>query len=323
MTNVSENDEGSGVRRIISGVDGSDSALHAALWSAREAESRGVPLTLVQAMHLPEAAVAPYEPDDLAEKQQAAGEQVLAATIARIREQHPDLAIETEITPLSPVHRLAELSAPDVLLVTGTRGHGGFAGMLLGSVSRALAAHANGPLVVVRGPEPEAANGPVLLGLGPNPAESAVEYAFAAAQRYGATLRVVRAWMPQLPVTGGLPGTLGLALATPGTDPLDLANSGSDEAADAAKAIEAVKARYPEAKVEIVAAMDNPVSALTAAAAEARLIVVAAHRHHRPFAVGAGYVVEGLLSHSPAPVAVIPVHLDEVHPNGDESGTGH
>jgi nucleotide-binding universal stress UspA family protein len=323
MANVSENEHGSGVRRVVSGVDGSESALHAALWAAREAEALGVPLTLVYAVHLPEAPVAAYEPDDFAQKQAEAGRRALAATTARIRQAHPGLTIESEITPLSPIHRLAELSAHDVLLVTGTRGHGGFAGMLLGSVSRALAAHGNGPLVVVRGPAPEEASGPVLLGLGPNPAESAVEYAFAAAQRYEVPLRVLRAWMPQLPATSGLPGTLGLGLGAPGAGyPEGLQDSGSAEAADAGKAVESVRARYPEVKVEIAASMSNPVTALTEAGADARLIVVAAHRHHRPFAIGAGYVVEGLLAHSPVPVAVIPVRLGEVHPNGEETGTG-
>ena len=327
MSNVSGNEvaaaDGPGIRRIVSGVDGSESSLHAALWSAREAESLGATLTLVYAIHLPEAEVAAYEPDDFAEKQQAAGQRVLATVTARIRERHPGLEVESDISQLSPTHRLAELSAPDVLVVTGTRGHGGFAGMLLGSVSRALAAHANGPLVVVRGPESEQANGPVVLGVGLHPAESAIEYAFAAARRYDAPLHVVRAWMPQMPVSGGLAGTFGLGVGGPGAPYADvLADSGSDEAADANRAIEAVRARYADVKVELSTAMSNAVAALTEAGAEARLIVVGAHRHHRPFAVGAGYVVEGLLQHSPVPVAVIPVHPAETHPNADESDAG-
>jgi nucleotide-binding universal stress UspA family protein len=298
-----------GIRHIVAGVDGSDSALHAALWAAREAERRGVPLTLQHAVNLPGAAVAPLEPDDFAERQQAAGGELVDAVIAQILELHPDLAVDAELSPLSPTQRLAELSADDVLVVTGTRGHGGFTGMLLGSVSRALAVHANGPLVVVRGPEPEKAGGAVVLGVGLDPAESAVEYAFAAARRYGTTLRVVRAWMPPVPVVGvGMPGSaaFGLgepaAMLTPGAQ-----DSDKEEAADAARAIEPVRNRYPEVAVEITASAGNAVPTLVDAAADACLVVVGAHRHRGPLAVGAGYVVEGLLSHSPSPVAVIPV----------------
>jgi nucleotide-binding universal stress UspA family protein len=298
-----------GIRRIVTGVDGSDSAVHAALWAADEAERRGVPLTLAHSVNLPGAAVAPLEPDDFAERQQAAGAELIEAVAAQIRARHPRLQIEAELSPLAPAQRLVEVSAEDVLVVTGTRGHGGFAGMLLGSVSRALAVHANGPLVVVRGPEPEQAAGPVLLGAGPDPAESAVEYAFAAAQLRGTALRVLRAWLPPMPAVAlGMPGSAAFGLGEPAAvfNP-ELEDSDEDEAADAARAIEQVRARYPEVKVEVVAAAGNPVPVLVEAAAEAGLIVVGAHRRRGPLAVGAGYVVEGLLSHSPVPVAVVPV----------------
>ena len=52
----------------------------------------------------------------------------------------------------------------------------------------------------------------------------------------------------------------------------------------------------------------NPVPLLIEAAHDTRLLVVGAHRHHGPLAVGAGYVVEGLLAHSPTPVAVVPTY---------------
>ncbi|HEX4787582.1 MAG TPA: universal stress protein [Actinospica sp.] len=306
-----------GIRRVVVGVDGSESALHAAFWAAAEAESRGVPLTLEHAANLPSAAVAPLEPDEYAERQQAAGAELMDAVAAQIRERHPGLAVDAEISPLSPTHRLTEVSAPDVLIVTGTRGHGGFTGMLLGSVSRALAAHANGPLVVVRGPAPEDASGTVVLGVGPSPAESAIDYAFAAALRHRTSLHVVRAWMPQLPIVGaGLPGGAAFSLGEPGgLFTSELRDSNEDETADAVRAIESVRDRYPQVKVEVTAVTSNPVPALTDAASDARLIVVGAHRRRGPFAVGAGYVVEGLLSHSPAPVAVVPVDLE--HAAGD------
>jgi nucleotide-binding universal stress UspA family protein len=291
------------VRRVVAGVDGSESALDAALWAAREARVRGVVLTLVHALDLPDTAAAPGGPEN--DELRAGGGEILDTVAARIREVHPDLVVGTETSPLSPAHRLTELSAPEVLVVTGTRGHGGFAGMLLGSVSRAVAAHVHGPLVVVRGTEPESAGGPVVLGVGWEPAEPAVEYAFAAAQHYGAQLRVVRAW--SVPASGS-----GRPVSAPmgsGVRSLGVANARTrdeEEKADAARAIEAVRSRFPDVQVEITALAGNPVSVLRVTSADARLIVVGAHRRRRRFSVGAGYVVEGMLSHSPTPIAVIP-----------------
>ena len=310
------------IRGIVAGVDGSDSALHAVMWAAREAQSRGVPLTVVNALHLAEAAVAPLEPDDFAERQQRAGTELVEAVATGLRNEYPELTVETRISPSSPTAMLVELSTPEVLVVTGTRGHGGFAGMLLGSVSRALATHANGPLVVVRGPEPEQASGPVVLGVGLAPAESAVEFAFATAQRYGAPLHVVRAWTPPVPMAGlGLPGGAALGLGGPGIMSVpETFDSDAEETEHATRAIEPVRARYPDVKVEVSATMDNAVPALTGPGAHARLIVVGARRHHGPFSVGAGYVVEGLLSHSPVPVAVIPVQPGEDGADGRLEG---
>ncbi|HTJ66384.1 MAG TPA: universal stress protein [Actinospica sp.] len=298
-------------RRVVAGVDGSDSSLHAALWAAREARSLGVPLLLVHAMHLPDVAVPPIEPADFAARQQRAGSGLVTDMAVRITEAYPGTAVETETAPDSPVHRLIELSAPDVLTVTGTRGHGGFVGMLIGSVSRTLAMHANGPLVVVRGPEPEEATGPVVLGVGMNPNESAIEYAFEAARRYGAPLHVVRAWVPPMPMAGlGLPGAAALGLAGgPGalSEVSAVDDSDEDEAADAARIIEPFRARYQDVETRIVARIGNAVPVLNDECSQTRLIVVGAHRKRGPLAVGAGYVVEGLLAHSPVPIAVIPV----------------
>jgi nucleotide-binding universal stress UspA family protein len=127
----------------------------------------------------------------------------------------------------------------------------------------------------------------------------------------------------------GLPGSAAFGVATPGVltmpgapattgvlAPPETQDGEEAAAADAARAIEPVHARYPEVKVEITASVGDPVLALTGAGAEARLIVVGAHRRRGLFAVGAGHVVEGLLSHSPVPVAVIPAHSADADDDG-------
>lgn len=307
-------------RRIIVGVDPSANAARAAEWAAQEAASRGgVPLHLVHGLNRPHG-TSLVDPADSVRNVHEVAADLLARVAAGLRARYPNLTVTTEVSELGGAEALVGLSRQAALAVTGTRGHGGFAGMLLGSVSRALATHADGPLVVVRGPEPEQANGAVVLGVGPNPAASAVEFAFAAARRYGAPLRVLRAWMPPMPMAGfGMPGGTGLGgpgiLSTP-----ESFDSDTEEAADATRAIEPVSARYPEVKVEVGAAMGNAVPVLTEAGADARLIVVGAHRHRGPFSVGAGYVVEGLLAHSPVPVAVIPVRAGRDEADGRLEG---
>jgi nucleotide-binding universal stress UspA family protein len=296
------------IRRVAVGVDGSEHARHAALWAAREAEIRGVPLLLMHAIDLPKTSVPPIEPADVAERAQQAGSELVTAAAAEIARAFPGLAVEAETSPHAPVARLTELSEGGDLIVTGTRGRGGIAGKLLGSVSRELASHASGPLVVVRGAAPETANGPVLLGLGTNPAESGIEYAFAAARRYGTPLRVVRTWTPPMPLAGlAAPGasTIGLGGLGAFTGPQAL-DSESDEAEAAQRAVGAVRLRYQDVDAEIEAPLGDAVPVLTEMAVGARLIVVGAHRRRGPFAVGAGHVIEGLLSHSPVPVAVVP-----------------
>ena len=305
-----------GPLRIVAGVDGSDTAWHAARWAAAEAETLDVPLTLLHALHLPNAATAALEPTGYVDERERVGGEFLAAMLAQVRAEHPAADIEAELSAFSPTHRLVEVSAPDILVVTGTRGHGGFTGMLLGSVSRALATHARGPLVVVRGPRPEQADGAVVLGVGLDPADSAVDFAFTVARLHGTQLRAVRAWWPTAPDVGlGVPGSLPIGLGVP--SPLylpELQVTDEQAKAEAARAIERVRVRFPDVPVEIAAIEGNAVPTVCEAAADARLIVVGAHRHRGPLSVGAGYVVEGLLAHSPVPVAVVPVYETDDEP---------
>jgi nucleotide-binding universal stress UspA family protein len=182
-------------------------------------------------------------------------------------------------------------------VVTGTRGHGGFTGMLLGSVSRRLAAHTHSPLVVVRGYQSEDVLDEVVLGVGPGQPAEAIRYAFDAAQRFGAVLHAVRAWSPRP------------SYAAP-TGPFfgDFEEARQQERQAVDDLLSPFRSSYPSVKTEITAARGNAVPILIETARDTRLIVVGAHRHHGPLSVGAGYVVEGLLAHCPTPVAVVPTH---------------
>ena len=295
MTDSKEEDT---PRRIVVGVDGSEHAARAARWAAAEAVSRGVPLTLAHALHLPAGAALPMEPVKYAEKRREEGGRLLRLVTDDLHRDFPQLRIDTELSDHSAAHTLCSMSLEAGLVVTGTRGHGGFAGMLLGSVSHKLAAHTHSPLVVVRGerPEEDLVNEDV-VGVEPEQSAAAIRYAFAAAQRYGAVLHAVRSWPP----TGTHPGPLGTSFA-------DFADIRDEECRIVEHLLSPFRSTFPDVKTEVFAEGGNPVPTLIQAAHDARLLVVGAHRHRGPLSVGAGYTVEGLLAHSPTPVAVVPAH---------------
>ena len=283
---------------VVVGVDGSENAARAARWAAAEAVSRGVALTIAHALHLPTGAALSMEPVKHAEKRREEGGRLLHLVTADLRRDFPGLRIDTELSDYSAAHTLSSMSLESALVVTGTRGHGGFAGMLLGSVSHKLAAHAHSPLVVVRSdrPEEDLVN-EVVVGVEPEQSTAAIRYAFAAAQRYGAVLHAVRSWPP----TGTHPGPLGTSFG-------DFADIRDEERRIVEHLLSPFRSAFPHIKTEITADGGNPVPVLIEAARDARLLVVGAHRHRGPLSVGAGYTVDGLLAHSPTPVAVVPIH---------------
>ncbi|MCX5044764.1 universal stress protein [Aldersonia sp. NBC_00410] len=77
---------------------------------------------------------------------------VLAERLAGWQEKYPDVRVERRIYPDAPRERLLDLSDEAQLLVVGSRGRGGFRGLLLGSTSNALVVHARCPVMVVRPP---------------------------------------------------------------------------------------------------------------------------------------------------------------------------
>ena len=287
-------------RPVVVGVDGSENSARAAIWAAEEAGRRGTRLTVVHALYLPDSAVAPIEPTGYAQRRHAEGTVLLDKAGTALRARFPELTLDTKLSDLDPAHALTELSHTAALLVTGTRGHGGFTGMLLGSVSRKLAAHGRCPLVVVHGePTPNAA-ADIVLGIGSEPGQAAGRYAFEAARRLGATLVVVHACHPDAMATG-----------MAGVGAIYVDTSAADHSAAVAVAESAVKLlrdEYPDVTVRIDVAEGNPVAVLLDAARDAQLLVVGEHQRRGPLWVGPGYVVEGVLAHSAAPVAVAPEH---------------
>lgn len=136
------------VAPVVVGIDGSPASESATAIAFDEASRRGVELVAVHAWSDFAAAELPgVEWSDL-EKQ---AEEALAERLAGWQERYPDVTVRRVVVLDRPAHQLLEQSESAQLTVVGSHGRGGFAGMLLGSVSTAVAELARMP-VIVAGP---------------------------------------------------------------------------------------------------------------------------------------------------------------------------
>ena len=134
--------------RIVVGVDGSSRSKDALRWAAGQAEATGATLDVVMTWERinPEAWI-PHEPrgsDDMLMIRRVV-DRIVQATLG----EHPGVTVETRALEGPAAKKLLEAAKDADLLVLGNRGHGGFAGLLLGSVSMQCVTHAPCPVVVV------------------------------------------------------------------------------------------------------------------------------------------------------------------------------
>jgi len=270
---------------ILAGYDGSSGSEHALNWAAREARSRGIALTVCHAW-APGFAVLPSEAG-VAALARHGGERVIADGLRQAR----DLMGRGEVRPLlisgQATAVLCEHSRDADMLVVGSRGRGGVAGMLLGSVSWQVAAHAHCPVVVVRGHWRSAggyAPGPVVVGTdGSAASDAALGFGFEEAALRGAPLLAVCA-------LADAPGSLGGVLKLQ---------------EDVEQTITRHQKEHPEVTVLRQVAQGGARSALLAAAHDAQLLVVGSRGRGGIKGMLLGSVSQAVLHHSPCPVAVV------------------
>jgi nucleotide-binding universal stress UspA family protein len=134
---------------VVVGVDGSEQARVAVLEAAAQAERLGAPLRVICAVPQFSGSLA-WVPAPMDREALFADIQIqLKAGVAWLQSHFPRLAIETRLLDGSPVDVLVEASRHVELVVVGTRGRGGFTGMLLGSTSDGVLHHAKSPVMVV------------------------------------------------------------------------------------------------------------------------------------------------------------------------------
>ena len=132
---------------VLVGIDGSRASELATAIAFEEASRRGVELVAVHTWG--DYAVAELPGIDWSDVQQQADE-MLAERLAGWQERYPDVTVRRVVVADRPARQLLEQSEAAQLTVVGSHGRGGFAGMLLGSVSTAVAQEARVPVIVAR-----------------------------------------------------------------------------------------------------------------------------------------------------------------------------
>ncbi|NUU17573.1 universal stress protein [Cellulomonas humilata] len=137
-------------RPVVVAVDGSPTSVRAVDLAFDQASRLGAPLVAVHAWELPAlmGPVPPWMPEEV-DDLRTAERALLAESLAGHAERYPDVEVHAVVRRGAPAHVVLSAAADAELLVVGSRGRGGFRGLLLGSVSRTVLQHAVCPVVVV------------------------------------------------------------------------------------------------------------------------------------------------------------------------------
>ncbi|MBK3644557.1 universal stress protein [Streptomyces sp. MBT33] len=289
---------------VVAAVDGSDDSLRALDWALDAARERGAPLRVVHvrqyaAWAQPDVLVAgPPDPGD---------DPVLARARNRLENRAHPPGIEYVGLDGAPGAVLPGLGATARLLVLGSRGRGGFAGLLLGSNGMAAARDAECPVVVVPRPGREVHGdapvepGPrVVVGLQVDaPDDAALSFAFTEAALRGARLQVVAAYA--WPVRSwAVPAELAPEM-------IDQEAVENETWTLAEGFLAPHRKNHPDVRADAFALPGGAAGLLVAASREAELVVVG--RHRRRLLAPArmlGSVTHAVLLHAASPVAVVP-----------------
>ncbi|MDO5698518.1 MAG: universal stress protein [Dermatophilus congolensis] len=288
--------------RVVVGFDGSPVASHALDWAANYSAKRSLVVSIMTAVQLPAPAVGDgswFDPaSDILDE--AAGRE-LKAGLEQLKGSHPDLTVEGFTVTDSPARVLIEASETAEVVVVGSRGRGEIAGLMLGSVSNAVAAHARGPVVVVPKTVPALTEGPIVVGVDAgDDGKVAFRFAMARAAEVGAPVTVVHAWGAMRSWTQSDAAHAELAAAV---------EKASYELLD--HVVDEVSAEFPDVVVTKVSRHGSPSGTLVELSRNARLVVVGSRGRGGFKGLLLGSTSRGVLHGSQAPVAIITAPSDE------------
>ena len=270
---------------VLVGYDGSVSAQDALAWAASEAQARREALTVCQAW----TPGYPALPDEViaGERARRYGERSLASGVLLAQTLWGTGDVRSLLLGGSAASVLCEQGAHASMVVVGSRGHSGLAGLLMGSVSLQVAAYASAPVVVVRGQWPRVpgqAPRPIVAGSdGSTAAGAAVGYAFRAAALH-------HTWLLAVCALADAPGSLGGAHQI--RDDFD-------------QQIGRWEKKYPEIAVHRQVTNGAARPALLDAAREAQMLVLGSRGRGGVRGMALGSVSHALLHHAACPVCIV------------------
>lgn len=277
---------------LVVGIDGSAGAARALRWTVDEAKRRNAEVIAVLAWD----PVGQQPPDDAGRTATTVADATVAAA-----DLGDDAALVTPRGALDdPARALAEAARDAELLVVGTRGLGGFKGLLLGSVSDRCLSLSPCPVVVVPDAEDDAErtpSGTIVVGVDASPGtRAALRWAMDEATLRRATVQAVHAW--QVPFLGMEP----IASAAMEPETFELAGLEVLEAALRDVAPDGTLAP----PVERLLSSGAPATSLLHAARSADLVVVGGRPAHGLARLTVGSTARQVIHHSPCPVVVVP-----------------
>jgi nucleotide-binding universal stress UspA family protein len=276
------------------GYDQSPSGDRALAQAGREAAWREASVTVVNAFHwVAVGTPGAYVPMDVETSLKDAADSIAATGVEWLRRRYPGMTVDSAVIAGPGADALAEAARDADVLVLGNRGHGGFTGLLLGSVSMRTLTLASCPTVVVRGTPRDPVDTVVLALDIEDPGEELMDFAFTAAALRGARLRVVNVW----------------DLSWTEAENLDAAREHA--IADIHSALERQlnpwHAKHPDIHLAIEVMDGTPSAVLTDLTKTADLIVAGAHRRgDGHLGMRPGPIAHTLLHHADCPVAVVP-----------------
>lgn len=286
---------------VLVGVDGSPESLGAVDWAVARAARAGWRVHILCAYSLPSFTTASLDGgyaalDDSAIRSGA--QAVVDEAVSRA--QGHGVTVTSSLETGDPAGVLVDLSAEAVLSVVGTRGGGGFADRLLGTVSSALPAHAHCPTVVVPRHVEGADFTPVrriVVGVdGSESARKALKWAVAEADAWGAEITAVAA----VPMASGAGALAWLPAAVDRDQVLADVRAGLDQAVS-----EAVK-DHPGVTVRRHALDGNAAQLMAEFSTAVDLVVVGSRGRGGFSGLLLGSTSQGVLSHAACPVMVVP-----------------
>ncbi|MFF2202120.1 universal stress protein [Streptomyces sp. NPDC058145] len=284
---------------VIVGADGSASSLAAVDTAAREARLPGTGLRVVHAflwpaMHVP-LGPSPLGPSEGGVRKMV--DRLVTEAVERARAAAPEVVVDHVVVTGEPLTVLEAQSRNAELVVVGSRGMGGFVGLLIGSTAVHMAAHGHCPVLVVR--EQPSGDGPVVLGVdGSAAGAAAVDFAFAEAELRGSELVGLHAW-----TTWNAPLPAPEDASAPYANPPGALAGEEDRLL--AEALAGRQERHPDVPVRHQVVRGGTREALIEASRSARLLVVGARGRGGFTGLLLGSVSQAVLHHAHCPVAVV------------------